>query len=370
MDQHYKTLVDTLPGVVYALDERGHFAYVSDTIDSILGYSADDLIGLHFSNIVHPDDLSSVSRDYILPKFTGISTGNERAPKLFDERRAPPRRTTGLRMRLIAKKNNGEKKSIACNVNSSGQHTSSNSHNFLGTVGVIFDCSSEDALLANLEKKRNYNPFELLSQAMRHTFSNVFTGIYGNLQIMEMQMAQNKDFVPSIEAIKASVESAVEVVKQLSSVASASALRMRPITVDGIVKETADEIFEGKNVRLGFKTYPDLYKLDIDPDYSKHIIRSVFFLIRESVNDAGVIRIETANAVNLPPDIPRLDCKFIQITVEIDKKLPDTGMENFSPELDRVAAASLGYLLLKRNGGLVKVLSDKSIALFLPAVEY
>lgn len=371
MDQHYKTLVETLPGVVYALDERGHFAYVSDTVDSVLGYSADDLIGLHFSNIVHPDDLPAVSRDCILPKFTGISTGNERAPKLFDERRAPPRRTTGLRMRLIAKKNNnGEKKSVACNVNASGQHASTKGHDFLGTVGVIFDCSSEDLLAARLEKKRNYNPFELLSQAMRHTFSNVFTGIYGNLQIMEMQMAQNKDFVPSIDAIKASVESAVEVVKQLSSVASESALRKRPLTADGIVKETADEIFEGKNIRLGFKTYPNLFKLDIDPDYSKHIIRSVLFLIREAVTDAGAIRIETANAVNLPPDIPRLDCKFIKISVEIDKKLPDAGMETFSSELDRVAATSLGYLLLKRNGGLVKVLSDKAIALFLPAVEH
>ena len=371
MDKHYQTLVETLPGVVYALDEKGHFAYVSDKVDSVLGYSSNDLIGLHFSNIVHPDDLQSVSRDYILPKFNGISTGNERAPKLFDERRAPPRRTTGLRMRLVAKKNgNGEKKSVACNINASGQHASTDSHKFLGTVGVIFDCTNEEAVTTRLEKKRNYNPFELLSQAMRHTFSNVFTGIYGNLQIMEMQIAQKKDFMPSIEAIKASVESAVEVVKQLSSVASASALRKRPLTTDGIVKETAEEIFKGVDVNIGFKTYPNLYKLDIDPDYSKHIIRSILFLIREAVSDAGSIRIDTANAGSLPPDIPRLDCKYIKITVEIDKKQPGLALESSTSELDRVAATSLGYLLLKRNGGLVKVLSEKEIVLFLPAIEH
>lgn len=367
MDQHYKTLVETFPGVVYALDERGHFAYLSQNITDVLGYEPEELIGLHFSNIVHPDDLSSVSRDYILPKFSGISTGNERAPKLFDERRAPPRRTTDLRMRLFGKKNsNGDKRPIFCNVNASGQHKSSEVHDFLGTVGVIFDCVQDDEAIALIDKKRHYNPYELLSSAMRHTFSNLFTGIYGNLQLMEMQMAHGKDFKSSMEAIKTCVESAVEVLKQLANIGLASPMKKKVFNTEMILKEAAEELFVSRNISMDFKV-GEIAKLDIDPDYARHIIRSILFLIRESVGNVGAIRFSIANADMVPPDIPRLDCNYVKILVEIDQDVKEPHAGAFDSELDRVAAGSMGYVLLRKCGGLVKVISENAIALFLPS---
>jgi len=367
MDQHYKTLVETLPGVVYALDERGHFAYLSQNITDVLGYEPQELIGLHFSNIVHPDDLSSVSRDYILPKFTGISTGNERAPKLFDERRAPPRRTTELRMRLFGKKNsNGDKHPIFCNVNASGQHKSSEIHDFQGTVGVIFDCVQDEEAITLIDKKRHYNPYELLSSAMRHTFSNLFTGIYGNLQLMEMQMAHGKDFKSSMEAIKTCVESAVEVLKQLANIGLASPIKKKVSNTEVILKEAAEELFVSRNISMDFKV-GEIAKLDIDPDYARHIIRSILFLIRESVGNVGTITFSIANAEAVPPDIPRLDCNYVKILVEIDQNVKEPHAGAFDSELDRVAAGSMGYVLLRKCGGLVKVISENAIALFLPS---
>lgn len=367
MDQHYKTLVETLPGVVYALDERGHFAYLSQNVTDVLGYEPQELIGLHFSNIVHPDDLSSVSRDYILPKFSGISTGNERAPKLFDERRAPPRRTTDLRMRLFGKKNsNGDKHPIFCNVNASGQHKSTEVHDFQGTVGIIFDCAQDDEAIALIDKKRHYNPYELLSSAMRHTFSNLFTGIYGNLQLMEMQMAHGKDFKSSMEAIKTCVESAVEVLKQLANIGLASPMKKKMFNTEMILKEAAEELFVSRNISMDFKV-GEIAKLDIDPDYARHIIRSILFLIRESVGNVGAIMFSIANTDTVPPDIPRLDCNYVQILVEIDHNGKDQHAGAFDSELDRVAAGSMGYVLLRKCGGLVKVISENAIALFLPS---
>jgi PAS fold len=367
MDQHYRTLVETLPGVVYALDERGHFAYLSQNVTDVLGYEPQELIGLHFSNIVHPDDLSSVSRDYILPKFSGISTGNERAPKLFDERRAPPRRTTDLRMRLFGKKNsNGDKHPIFCNVNASGQHTSSEIHNFQGTVGIIFDCVQDVEAIALIDKKRHYNPYELLSSAMRHTFSNLFTGIYGNLQLMEMQMAHGKDFKSSMEAIKTCVESAVEVLKQLANIGLASPMKKKVSNTEMILKEAAEELFVSRNISMDFKV-GEIAKLDIDPDYARHIIRSILFLIRESVGNVGAITFSIANADAVPPDIPRLDCNYVKILVEIDQDAKEPHAGAFDSELDRVAAGSMGYVLLRKCGGLVKVISENAIALLLPS---
>lgn len=370
MDEHCITLLKTLPGVVYALDEKGHFAYISGNVQNILGYEPNDLIGSHFSSIVHPDDISAVSKYYILPKFSGISTGNERAPKLFDERRSPERRTNGLRVRVLSKKNkHGLKRSVFCDVNSSGQHEAGNSRKLLGTVGILYDFSEETAVDIVHKKKEKYNPFELFSQAMRHKFSNVFTGIYGNLQLIEMQLEKNKDFRPNLDAIKKSVEKAVEAVDQLSSFTLEPSFREKQFTPDMIVKQVAEEVFEQSKIALDFKVDHGLLQFDIDSDYAKHIVRSVLFLTRESVGSIKKVKITTMNAGSVPQEIPRLDCKYILVRLEIECKKENERVVQIGSELNRVADTTLGYLLLKKNGGLVKVLSDCAVALYLPAVE-
>jgi hypothetical protein len=370
MELHYKTLLKTLPGVVYALNEEGYFAFISDNIQKLLGYEPNDLIGSHFSTIVHPDDISAVSKEYILPKFYGISTGNDMAPKLFDERRSPERRTNGLRIRLLYKKNkHDQRRSVFCDVNSSGQHEICNSRKFLGTVGMLYDFSEEDAIDDIKEKKEKYNPFELFSQAIRHRLSNLFTGIYGNLQLIEMQIEKNKDFKPNLDAIKNSVEKAVESVNQFSNAISEPSLKKKQFTPDMVVMQVAKELFEQRNIVLDFKVGQDLLKFEIDSDYAKHITRSILFLIRENVGSVGKVQITTMNAGTLPPEIPRLDCKYILVRVEIECESESGGVVPISSELNRVADTSLGYLLLKKNGGLVKVLSECAVALYLPATE-
>jgi hypothetical protein len=374
MDSHYQTLVETVSGIIYALDEKGHFAYVSESVESILGYKKDELIGLHFSNILHPEDAVIVSRDMILPSFSGISTGNEKAPKLFDERRTPPRKTSGLKLRVLPKKKSYLRdKPISCQVNSAGQYIFGNDgkQRFAGTVGIIFEFLSEDSSGINLNNRKKYNPFELLIQAMRHTFSNVFTGIYGNLQLIEMQMNQNISFKPNIEIIKHSVENAMSIIKQLSVIASSSesVLKKQATSTAGFVKEISEEIFAGRDAILEFKTHHNLYKFELDPDYTRHILRSILFLVREVVMPGSTVRIEILNAERVPDEIPRLDCKYIIIKMNITELDRNVHSRSLVPELDRVASSSLSYLLLKKAGGIVRHASDNCIELYLPAID-
>ena len=86
LSREYNELLDVLPDIIYKLDPEGHFLYLSKAI-TILGYTREELIGKHFSTIVHPEDLPHVSRDSVLPRYRGKVTGAADMPKLFDERR-------------------------------------------------------------------------------------------------------------------------------------------------------------------------------------------------------------------------------------------------------------------------------------------
>ncbi len=156
-----------LPDIVYKIDPDGFFTFINDSVRR-LGYEPEELIGEHFSKIIHPDDVKLFTRNYVLPKFKGKATGNKIAPKLFDERRTGKRETKGLGIRLIPNPQKCEKKDagetigsviIFGDVSSRGYYetdTDKKEIKFLSTLGVIRDITerkrAEDALQRSLNK--------------------------------------------------------------------------------------------------------------------------------------------------------------------------------------------------------------------------
>ncbi|MDD2302228.1 MAG: PAS domain S-box protein, partial [Eubacteriales bacterium] len=99
-EERFKSLVMTIPDIVYRLDRQGNFVWVTSNVQT-LGYAPDNLAGRHFSEIVYPDDLFTVSRFDMLQQYRGHKTGCSHAAKLFDERRTGGRGTRGLEIRLM-----------------------------------------------------------------------------------------------------------------------------------------------------------------------------------------------------------------------------------------------------------------------------
>ncbi len=145
-DINFRELFQCLPDIVYNIDSDGHFTYVSDFI-RILGYEPAELLGKHFSAIIHPDDLPNVSRSFVLPRYSGKITGDEKAPKLFDERRGFGRITRGMDVRLLPKASAGERPVEVhgyvftnAEVNACGSYAAVDDRLvFRGTVGIIRD---------------------------------------------------------------------------------------------------------------------------------------------------------------------------------------------------------------------------------------
>jgi diguanylate cyclase (GGDEF)-like protein/PAS domain S-box-containing protein len=52
----YRFIVNHSPDFIYVLNRQGHFSYVNNKVESLLGYRRDELIGQHFSKIIHPNN--------------------------------------------------------------------------------------------------------------------------------------------------------------------------------------------------------------------------------------------------------------------------------------------------------------------------
>lgn len=161
--ERYITVIRSLPDIVYRIDPEGRFLFINDAARN-LGYEPGELIGEHFSKIVHPDDVRAFARNFVLPAYRGTATGDARAPKLFDERRTGKRKTRDLEVRLLVKKKAKPPDErigtvIAFgDVSSTGHYAAADvdsDRRFLGTLGIIRDVTERkrsEALLSKLNR--------------------------------------------------------------------------------------------------------------------------------------------------------------------------------------------------------------------------
>jgi len=200
-NERYRRLIENVTDLVYELDHGGHFVYVSDTVEGLLGYTAGEMIGSHYSTLIHPDDAT-------------------KANLRFNERRTGARGTRNLELRLIHKeKLNGAPKTIEVEVNAVGLHGPH--HRFLGTVGVV----------QNLEKrKREEARFQQMGDRLQHAerlkelgqfiagiaheLNNPLTSICGYTDLLLGQINEPR-LVAQLKTVASEASRAAQIVKEL-----------------------------------------------------------------------------------------------------------------------------------------------------------
>ena len=124
----YRYLIDNSPDVIYTLNHEGKFSFVNKRVNALLGIDRDELIGKHYSELVHEDDMDV-------------------AANVFNERRSGDRASRNVELRLKCLTGlSGERyfnnTLITIVLNSTGVYTRDKAyakHEFLGTYGVARD---------------------------------------------------------------------------------------------------------------------------------------------------------------------------------------------------------------------------------------
>ncbi len=185
-ERQYLNLLQAIPDIVYMLDADGNFLYLNEAVRS-LGWDPAKLIGQHFTRIIHPDDIPNVSKDSVLDRYSGVVTGSDQAPKLFDERRTGPRMTRNLEVRLIHGSHPGDPFLGSVNaygeVSSTGLDLPEHENLRVGTVGIIRDITHRKEYLQKLES--DLESKEILLKEIHHRVKNNLQVVSSLLNLQE-----------------------------------------------------------------------------------------------------------------------------------------------------------------------------------------
>lgn len=145
----HRYMVNSSPDIVYMLDENGYFTFVNDRIVHLLGYSKEELIGTHHSEIVYFEDM-------------------EQARYVFNERRTDERIPRNVELRLKCKDadlapKHFETNTIPIELSATGIYgeEEGGKRKFLGTYGVARDMTERK----EAERTINFQAYhDLLTQ--------------------------------------------------------------------------------------------------------------------------------------------------------------------------------------------------------------
>ncbi|MCZ6709855.1 MAG: diguanylate cyclase [Gammaproteobacteria bacterium] len=89
----HKFIVNNSPDLVYMLDRNGCFTFLNDTVESLLGYAKDELLGKHYAELVDEDHLDIARNIFNERRFGSRAIANaelrlksrlgRRGPQLF-----------------------------------------------------------------------------------------------------------------------------------------------------------------------------------------------------------------------------------------------------------------------------------------------
>ena len=122
----HRYIVNTSPDIIYILDQDGHFTFINERIESLLGFSKEEIVGKHYSFLVHHDDM-------------------EQAKYVFNERRIGTRAAKNIELRLKCKDDGKSRhfnnRTLPIELSAMGMYTAEDNpkNSYTGTYGVARD---------------------------------------------------------------------------------------------------------------------------------------------------------------------------------------------------------------------------------------
>ncbi len=260
-EKRFRTLITIAPDIVYCLDSKGKFVFINNSIKN-LGYCPEDLIGEHFSVIIHPDYIESISRDRILSNQRDKKGTKKADYKLFDERRSSDRMSSDLEVRLLPKNENQaikgsanegergqvidykERESFFYEVNSFGMYEiNRQGKEFTGTIGVIRDITKRKKLQEKLIKSEKLAILGRVAGSISHDLRNPLSIIDNSASFLSELLTDNNEKVQNqIDIILRAVERTKNIVNDLLDFSKLKPLSLKKHDLNKIIMEVLSHI--------------------------------------------------------------------------------------------------------------------------------
>ena len=244
----------------------------------------------------------------------------------------------------------------------------------------------KNRLEAQLQQVQKMEAIATLAGGIAHEFNNALTSIVGNIQLLEMDFADNKRVKKYIEAMMPSSHRMVNLTSQLLAYARGGKYQAKAISLSNFVEDTLPIIKPSFDPSIQVETdLPrDIFSVKADPAQMQMVLSAILSNSSEALEGEGCIRVITSNKeidATFAKNHPELNPgNYVCLTVEDDGKGMDAETLNkiFDPFyttkfMGRGLGMAAVYGIIRNHDGWISVDSERDkgtvVRIYLPAIE-
>ncbi len=239
--RRFQTLIEHATDIIVLLDAQGRIAYASPSVERVLGYRPEGILGRSIREFVHAEDSERLKRNYARVIAT-------------------PRKPFRGLYRFVSAE--GDIKLLEVTV-----QNLLDSPDVSGVVVNARDVTQRKLIEDRFLQAQKLEALGQLAGGVAHDFNNVLTAVLGNVELLLMRFVPGSEEHQIAVAIKQAAEAGARVSRQLTTFARGSVARPEAVDLREVVRRLTETLRpvlgEDVDVSLEVDELPALARVDV-----------------------------------------------------------------------------------------------------------
>ncbi|OGN91410.1 MAG: hypothetical protein A2Z75_05180 [Chloroflexi bacterium RBG_13_50_10] len=285
-EERYRTILEEMEEPYYEMDLAGRFTFFNDALCRRLGYSREELMGMHFEEYTPPEQAKTVFEQFNKVYRTGEPL------KLFE-------RTTIKKDGTL----NFSEMSVLPLRNERGE--------IIGFRGITRDLTERKK--AEEERKQLEQRAQLasrlasvgeLASGVAHEVNNPLTGVIGYAHLLLARKDIPKDMIHDVEIINEGAQRVAGIVKKLLAFARQTKPEQRYVNINELIRNTLDlqaYALAANNIKVSLQLARDLPTTIADPGQLQQVFLNLIMNAETEmklIHNSGKLLIKTEKIDN------------------------------------------------------------------------
>lgn len=362
-ERKYRSLVESIPDIIFALNLDGSINYIGPRWKKILGHDESEVLGNYFVHFAPVEEHAFLAN-------------------VFKEVRTYKKSVENIRWKYLRK--DGQIRYFS----GSAAPLRDEQGNMVGAMGIARDITEHKKLEEQLLQAQKMESIGNLAGGIAHDFNNLLGGILGYSSFVKKKMSSRDPLYQSVKSIERSAQQASELTKQLLGFARRGKYQVKPINCNALIQDLIQFLGRtiDKRIILKMELDPHLNLIEGDEAQLQQSLINLCLNARDAMPSGGILKIITDNQT-LPKDIAlkqrgRQEGDYVRITIsdtgtgmapEVQSQIFEPFFTTKEPGRGTGLGLSMVYGIIQNHGGYIEVKStlDKGtfFELFLPSIS-